>query len=296
VKALTGLLTHTPDSSKITSEDHYRLAVSYIGVKDTTDAIIQYENAVIDTAQVEALNELARVYMSQGNYDNAVKTFDRYIARNPNNAAAYYNIGITLMSMKNYTEAVKYFERGSEINPDFLQFYINIGSCYAGDQDFPRAIKAYESAISRIESAPQGKYKNADIGDIYYYYGGVLLVSQRYAAAMQTFMKALTYRKEDAQIHILYGQAAIFSFDRSREEELRRKAEDAERHLRIARRLEPNNTDAMFWLAQILIQSRITGEFDANKKKTSEAIDLLNQAKRINPRDMKIQKFLDSLI
>lgn len=295
VESLNWLFTSAPATATITSDDHYRLAVSYLGVKDTTNAITQYEIAVTDTTQVEAMNELARVYMGRGNYDKAVETFDRYIALNPKNPAAYYNIGITLMSMKRYSDAAKYFEHGAAINPDFLQFYINIGSCYASDQDYPQAIKAYEGAINRIESAAQGKYKNTDIGDVYYYYGGVLLVSQRYPSAMQTFQKALKFRKEDAQIHILYAQAAVFSFDRSNENKLRTVAEDADRHLRRALVLEPSNTDAMFWLAQVLIQSRVTGEFDNNKRKTTEAKDLLKRAIKISPRDPKLQKFLDSL-
>ncbi|MGD0338538.1 MAG: tetratricopeptide repeat protein [Bacteroidota bacterium] len=296
VESLNWIINSSPGTKAASSDDHYRLAVSYFGLKDTVNAIIHYETAVTDTTQIEAMNELARIYMAQGNFDKAVKTFDRYIALNPNNPAAYYNIGITLMSMRRYSDAINYFRHGSELNPDFLQFYINIGSCQANNQDYSEAIKTYESALNRIESAPQGKYKNSDIGDVYYYYGGVLLVSQRYSSAMQTFLKALRYRKDDTQIHILYGQAAVFSFDRTKEDELRRKAEDATRHLRQALVLEPNNTEAMFWLAQILIQSRVTGEFPENKKKTAEAIDLLKRAKQLNPRDSKIQKFLDSLV
>ncbi len=296
VTSLNWIISWSPSSQSVTSDDHYRLAVSYLGLKDTTNAIAQYEAAVTDTTQVEAMNELAKVYMGRGNFDKAVETFDRYIALNPKNSAAYYNTGITLMSMKRYSDAVEYFQHGAAINPNFLMFYVNIGSCYANLQNFPEAIKAYESAVNKIETAPQGKYSKDQIGEVYYYYGGTLLISQRYASAIKVFSQALRFRKEDAQINILYAQSVFYTFDKQREDELRAKADDAERHLRRALVLEPNNTDAMFWLSQVLIQSRVTGEFEKNKKKTAEAIDLLRRAGKLNPRDFKIQKALDSLI
>jgi tetratricopeptide (TPR) repeat protein len=284
-------IINSPQGAQIaTSDDQYRIAVSYIGLKDTANAILHYEKAVEDTTQVDAMNELARVYMMQGQYDNAVKTFDRYIALNPKNAAAYYNAGITLMSMKRYTDAAQYFERGSAINPDFLMFYVNIGSCYASTQNYPEAIKAYDDAVAKIESAPDGKYTNEQKGDVYYYYGGNLLTSGRYSAAIAMFSKAMRYRREDAQGHIFYAQSVFFSFNREREDELRTKAADAEKHLRRALTLESKNTEAMFWLSQVLIQSRVTGEFEINKKKTEEAKSLLDNAIKLNPRDDKLRK------
>ncbi len=293
---MKSLIVKNEPAKKIVSEDYYKLAVSYVRTGDTLDAITNYEYATADTTQVDALNELAKLYMLRNQPDKAVQTFEKYISRNPKNAGAYYNAGNTLYGVQRYEDAAAYFDRGSAVNPDFLPFYFNEGWCYVLANQPNEGVKVFEAAMPHVEANIEKyeKDKKEQLGDFYFYYGNTLQMAKRFAQSQQMFAKMMKYRKEDATSHLAYVQAGFFAMDHTKKEENRSRYDDLEKHCRRALQLDSRNSEAMYWLSQVLIQSRYTGEYENNNKKKTEAKGLLEKALTIK-KDKKYQDALDQL-
>jgi len=77
----------------------------------------------------------------------AVKQYQKIIETNPNDAEAYYNIGIVYYSEKKYDESKGQFQKAIEIYPDFAEAYYSLGVVYYAEANYDKAIEAFSKAI-----------------------------------------------------------------------------------------------------------------------------------------------------
>ena len=83
------------------------------------------------------------VYAEEG----AVKQYQKIIETNPNDAEAYYNIGVIYYNEKKYDSAKVQFNKAIEIYPDFAEAYYSIGVVYYAEANYDKAIEAFSKAI-----------------------------------------------------------------------------------------------------------------------------------------------------
>jgi tetratricopeptide (TPR) repeat protein len=55
--------------------------------------------------------------LNLGNYEEAIKCYDKAIEIEPNNAEAWNNKGIVLGRLSNYEEAIACYDKAIELNP-----------------------------------------------------------------------------------------------------------------------------------------------------------------------------------
>lgn len=117
------------------------LAESQVANKDTTSAILTYEQAAAMNPQAEReLKALGDLYNGQKKRDNAVRVYKKYLEKTQDNVVAQL-VGTHYFDQKNYPEAIKYFAMvtgTASTDPDFLKKYAT-ASLMARDE-----FKAYQ--------------------------------------------------------------------------------------------------------------------------------------------------------
>jgi tetratricopeptide (TPR) repeat protein len=127
------------------------LAESQVANKDTTSAILTYEQAAAMNPQAEReLKALGDLYAGQKKRDSAVRVYKKYLEKAQDNAVAKL-VGEHYFDQKNYPEAIKYFAMvtgSGSAEPDFLKKYAT-SSLMARDE-----FKAYQlfKQLSNINS------------------------------------------------------------------------------------------------------------------------------------------------
>jgi len=79
--------------------------------------------------------------------ESAVKQYKKIIETNPNDAEAYYNIGVVYYGEKKYDSAKAQFQKAIEIYPNFSEAYYSLGAVYYAETNYDKAIEAFSKAI-----------------------------------------------------------------------------------------------------------------------------------------------------
>ena len=79
-------------------------------------------------------------------YDEAVASYDRAIALQPDHAAAHFNRGTALLEVKRHDEALASFDRALALRPDFADAYLNRGNALQALNRYDEALASYERA------------------------------------------------------------------------------------------------------------------------------------------------------
>jgi tetratricopeptide (TPR) repeat protein len=82
-----------------------------------------------------------------GKHEEAIKNFQKAVNINPDNDAAYNNIGNAFSNLKQFEEAIKNFQKAVDINPDYDAAYYNMGNAFVNFKQFEEAIKSFQKAI-----------------------------------------------------------------------------------------------------------------------------------------------------
>ena len=83
------------------------------------EAEVHFRRAVLlAPAYPTAITNLAKVYMEQGKYNDAVTCLNEIIKHNEGTADTYYNMATALSLLQRYDDAIKYFKKALELNPN----------------------------------------------------------------------------------------------------------------------------------------------------------------------------------
>jgi tetratricopeptide (TPR) repeat protein/streptogramin lyase len=78
------------------------------------------EPAPLPRADISLILDEGSQYFENGDYDNAIKSFDKAMSLNPKNPIPYNHKGDVLFKLKKYEEAIKSYDAALEINPKYL--------------------------------------------------------------------------------------------------------------------------------------------------------------------------------
>ena len=163
-----------------------------------------------------AYNNRGNAYSYKGQYDAAIKDYDKVLSLKPGYADAYGNRGAAYSKRGEHDRAIKDFDKAIELNPDGAVAYNNRGNAYCAKGQYEAAIKDYSRAI---ELKP-------DVAEAHYGRGIALNRIGQYEAAIKDFDKALSLKPDDAEAYNNRGvalnskgqyEAAIKDFDKALE-------------------------------------------------------------------------------
>jgi Tfp pilus assembly protein PilF len=99
-----------------------------------------------DSMRVKDYNDRGVDYSRQGEYELALKEFNKALAVDNGTAETYNNRGITYAKLGRYELAIADFKKALEIKHESAEFNYNLGITYAKEGQF-------ESALSKVNKA-----------------------------------------------------------------------------------------------------------------------------------------------
>jgi cytochrome c-type biogenesis protein CcmH/NrfG len=103
---------------------------------------------------VAAWTNLGNLYFDTGNFKEAIKAYNRSLALNPNNADVLTDLGVMFRRTGQPRKAVESFDKAAKIDPRHETSLYNKGIVLMHDlNDMPGAIKAWEELLKRNPAA-----------------------------------------------------------------------------------------------------------------------------------------------
>ena len=99
--------------------------------------------------------KLGNTYHGLGDYQQAIKDFDRAIELDPKLAEAYWGRGNTYHALGDYQQAIKDFDRAIELDPRFAEAYRCRGKTYNELGNRQQAIEDWKAAAKSGDEAAQ---------------------------------------------------------------------------------------------------------------------------------------------
>jgi tetratricopeptide (TPR) repeat protein len=202
----------------------------------------------------EAHNLLAAILHAQGNSAAAIKSMQRAINLNGNNAQFYANLGEMERQRGKLPQALIALRRAVALDPKSAQALNNLGIVHYDRSEFAEAAKLYEQAIA-VNSSYAEAHNNL---------GNALRALGRYEEALDHYQRALLIRENYPGAY--NNMAAIL-----REQD---QVAEAEYAYRKAISLSPQYFEAYGNLATLLVQH----------ERSDEALRVLGDALKIDPK------------
>lgn len=172
---------------------HYKIGLLYTRSKNLDAAFQAFNKAVtIDPNFANAYKELAELYYSKKEADNAVKAQESYMALADDREAGKRQYAFYLFMAKNYSKANEIFSdviKEQNVLPITYRFY-GVSLIEAGDFEKSKSMfeKYFEVAKTEVQA------------NDYAYYGKALLKLKEDSLAIQSFQKSLALDSTQAEI------------------------------------------------------------------------------------------------
>lgn len=120
---------------------------------------IEFMQKAVDK-QPDAVNytNLAWAYNSDKNYQMAKQAASEAIKRNPNFAAAYYNLGNAQTRAGETAAAIESYKQALKIKKDWAEALNNLGAAYGAQNDWERAADAHRDAVRADPKSAEARY------------------------------------------------------------------------------------------------------------------------------------------
>lgn len=166
---------------------HARLGACHYWMGNSTQGDIHFERALQLQGRLTERERLLLRPMVDGwraNRREAIRGFETYLRRYPDDTAAWHSLGYQHMRLRECDAARDAFLHVLAVHPEEASAYINIASCYSGAGELDEALTAYDKAF---ELKPDWKTSS----NLNHEYGFTLVSAGRIAEAEQTFQLML---------------------------------------------------------------------------------------------------------
>lgn len=135
---------------------HLFLALVYMRKKDYPQAKRHTEESLKPQTTVEALKQLASIYLDLADYDKAQNTWEKVVRLNPGDNDSLERLAWLAIYRHNYRDVRHWLSQLIEHNPRNYNYYYLVAMLYEAEGLLPAAISNYEKALVRF---PHSKYK-----------------------------------------------------------------------------------------------------------------------------------------
>jgi tetratricopeptide (TPR) repeat protein len=157
--------------------------------------------AVVPGIKVSSAQTVAdsgiRLYES-GNYQEALKTFNKVVEMDPGYSLAYDMRGTIYVALNDYEQALNDYDKAIELDPAFAQAFYNRGRVYAMLKKYNQALNDLQQSI-KLDPVLFGYRGNGNIGLIYYQQG-------QYQKALDAFAASIAFDSNKADAFYLRGE------------------------------------------------------------------------------------------
>lgn len=131
-----------------TSSKLYQLALKQHQSGQTSQAIISYQKLLaINPNHTASLNNLGALLHEAGQTNEALKYFDHAIEITPNDAQTYYNKGYVFLQQQKSEQAAYFFRLAIKYNPRFSEAHNNLGMILRDNGVYDEALKHFNITL-----------------------------------------------------------------------------------------------------------------------------------------------------
>jgi tetratricopeptide (TPR) repeat protein/sugar lactone lactonase YvrE len=109
--------------------------------------VVEQKPAPLPRADISLILDEGTQYFENGDYDNAIKSFDKAVLLNPKNPIPYNYKGDVFFKLKKYEEAIKSYDAALEINPKYLDVLKDKGLALDNLGKYQEAINCFDAAL-----------------------------------------------------------------------------------------------------------------------------------------------------
>lgn len=132
-----------------TSSAHSAMGNALRALKRHLDAVESYDRALaLEPDSVEALYNRGNALRDLKRHEEALASYDRVLALEPGNTRALNNRGAVLRILKRYDEAVASYEHALALSPDDAGLHNNRGNALLAMRRHEDALASYERALA----------------------------------------------------------------------------------------------------------------------------------------------------
>ncbi|MGI9535259.1 MAG: tetratricopeptide repeat protein, partial [Thermodesulfobacteriota bacterium] len=146
IELLNLALAENPDNATA----NHIIGLSYYYLGNYEESIKYLEKA--KKFDPELLNidfDLATVYIKTDKYKKAIDVLNQFLSKNPDDGVGYYYLGFAQYSNGEYDDAIKSFDKAKSLNPDFsLQSNFYQGVCYYQLFDYENSRQKFLAVVN----------------------------------------------------------------------------------------------------------------------------------------------------
>ena len=138
---------------------------------------------------------LGNTLFKMGKQEAALRSYQRAIALNPQNASAYGNLANLYSQQRNRDEAIKYYQQALKIDPKLHSLYYLLGNNYLLKSQYDEAIFSFQEALKH----------NPTYADIYANLAGAYASKGLLTEAIESYQQALVHKPNWAEVYCRIG-------------------------------------------------------------------------------------------
>ncbi len=200
--------------------------------------------------RLPSLLKLAEFHHVLTQYDQSISTVNQVIGQAPQNAEAYFMLGMNFRAMQDLLKAKASFQRAVELDADLTDAWIILGNIHEEDQD-PLAYQYYQNAVN---TAPDNIAALHSLAFYLQNHDQVLPAIDIYRRINQ-----LDSQYEDAYLNTGILYLSIDSFSQARD------------HFTILKKINPANAFAYYYGG---LTDELSGQIDAARQGYKNALQL----------------------
>jgi Flp pilus assembly protein TadD len=181
----------------------------------------------------------ARAALDHNDYAEAIRKYQDYLTRKPDDADAHFDLGNAYANLKQNADAETQYEKAISLNPKFDVAYVNLGIVLM-QSDPAAAIEPLQHAAELLPKEARPRFL---LGWAYERTGKLPLAIEQYRAAVKLDDKT-------SEAHFALGRALLAS----------NQPADAETEFRAALAADPANDQAHLGLSQALMAEKKSDE------------------------------------
>ncbi len=245
-----------------------RASLYYFALNDAHKAAVDFAKYIqYEEGDPDGYIGLARAYVELGRTDDAKEAYETAIDLQPNLPHALYELANLCFDNEDYDRAEQLYLEALKVDPDIIGAYHNLGRIYAyvrGDQDTAASYFERALAVDRDHTPSLTELARVE------------LRRERWDDMITWLMRGRKLEPEDPFWHYFLGYAydekATASRDEGKTRTAQRYTETAEKHLREAARLNPDDPDVY----------NLLGNLRLNNGDPAEAVPYYEQALEAN--------------
>jgi tetratricopeptide (TPR) repeat protein len=197
--SLAGLVLLAATVEKESVDVYNFMGLKYQKMGQFENALKNFNKAIsINPKHPYAYSNILKMYVNNGKYDEAIKMGNEIIGLAIASGETYNTLGITYYEKRMYDKAIENYKKAISIDPQTAQFYDNLGVAYDMKGLYTEGINSHLKAI-RYELGNIKAYKNL---------AAVYIRQGRYDEAVGVYTRAIYTIPGDAQLHYLL--AAVY--------------------------------------------------------------------------------------